>query len=125
MPFSNLIGRTIVFLTHTACPKAIANFIVQRIIGMAKLSRTQKSRLAETPDVLLDARHQRTWVPVLDFVVGGAELVTMAGPCSVETESQLMATARHLRRRGARVLRGGAFKPRSSPYAFQGLGWKA
>jgi len=59
---------------------------------------------------------------VLDFVVGGVEFVTMAGPCSVETESQLMATAHHVRRAGARILRGGAFKPRSSPYAFQGLG---
>ncbi len=103
-------------------PKAIANFIVQRIIEMAKMSRTQGTRLAETPDVLLDARRRRTCVPVLDFVVGGDEFITMAGPCSVETESQLIATARHLRRVGARVLRGGAFKPRSSPYAFQGLG---
>ena len=95
---------------------------MQRIIEVAKMSRTQKTRLAETPDVLLDARRQRTYVPVLDFVVGGVEFVTMAGPCAVETESQLMATARHVRRAGARVLRGGAFKPRSSPYAFQGLG---
>jgi len=46
----------------------------------------------------------------------------MAGPCSVETEFQLMATANHVRRAGARILRGGAFKPRSSPYAFQGHG---
>ncbi len=46
----------------------------------------------------------------------------MAGPCSVETEAQLMATARHVRRWGARILRGGAFKPRSSPYSFQGHG---
>jgi 3-deoxy-7-phosphoheptulonate synthase len=46
----------------------------------------------------------------------------MAGPCSVETEFQLMATANHVRRGGARILRGGAFKPRSSPYAFQGHG---
>ena len=46
----------------------------------------------------------------------------MAGPCSVETEFQLMATANHIRRAGARILRGGAFKPRSSPYAFQGHG---
>ena len=46
----------------------------------------------------------------------------MAGPCSVETEFQLMATANHVRRAGARILRGGAFKPRSSPYSFQGHG---
>jgi 3-deoxy-7-phosphoheptulonate synthase len=46
----------------------------------------------------------------------------MAGPCSVESEAQLLATAQAVRRAGAHVLRGGAFKPRSSPYAFQGLG---
>jgi 3-deoxy-7-phosphoheptulonate synthase len=61
-------------------------------------------------------------VPVLDFEVGGSDFVTMAGPCSVETESQLMTTAEAVCRSGARILRGGAFKPRSSPYAFQGLG---
>jgi 3-deoxy-7-phosphoheptulonate synthase len=61
-------------------------------------------------------------VPVLDLEVGGDDFITMAGPCSVETEFQLLATAHHVRRAGARILRGGAFKPRSSPYAFQGLG---
>jgi 3-deoxy-7-phosphoheptulonate synthase len=61
-------------------------------------------------------------IPVLDFEIGGDDFITMAGPCTVETESQLLATADHVRSMGARVLRGGAFKPRSSPYAFQGLG---
>ena len=61
-------------------------------------------------------------VRVLDFAIGGDEVTIMAGPCSVESEAQLMATAHHVRRNGAQVLRGGAFKPRSSPYAFQGLG---
>lgn len=79
-------------------------------------------RFAETPDVLKSAQNPRTRVRVLDFEVGGDEFITMAGPCSVETEFQLMATANHVRRAGARILRGGAFKPRSSPYAFQGLG---
>ncbi|HEY2861115.1 MAG TPA: 3-deoxy-7-phosphoheptulonate synthase [Terracidiphilus sp.] len=68
------------------------------------------------------ARRRQTVVPVLDLEVGGDEFITMAGPCSVETEFQLLATAHHVRRAGARILRGGAFKPRSSPYAFQGLG---
>jgi 3-deoxy-7-phosphoheptulonate synthase len=81
-----------------------------------------QERFAETPDVLLGERRQRTIVPVLDFAVGGDEFVTMAGPCSVETERQLMDTAYHVRSAGARVLRGGAFKPRTSPYAFHGLG---
>jgi 3-deoxy-7-phosphoheptulonate synthase len=79
-------------------------------------------RFSESPDVLKSARHEQTIVPVLDIEIGGDEFVTMAGPCSVETELQLMATAHHVRRAGARILRGGAFKPRSSPYAFQGLG---
>jgi 3-deoxy-7-phosphoheptulonate synthase len=61
-------------------------------------------------------------VQVLDLKIGAGECITMAGPCSVETEFQLIATAHHVRRAGARILRGGAFKPRSSPYAFQGLG---
>lgn len=77
---------------------------------------------AESPDVLVTEGRRHTLVPVRDFWVGGDDFIVMAGPCSVETESQLMATAHHVRRAGARVLRGGAFKPRSSPYAFQGLG---
>ena len=79
-------------------------------------------RFADSPDVLKSAQCERTIVPVLDLQVGGGEFITMAGPCSVETEFQLLATANHVRRAGARILRGGAFKPRSSPYAFQGHG---
>jgi len=81
-----------------------------------------QDRFADVPGVLKNPRHQHTRVPVLDLEIGGDEFITMAGPCSVETEFQLMATANHVRRAGARILRGGAFKPRSSPYAFQGLG---
>lgn len=54
--------------------------------------------------------------------VGGREVVVMAGPCSVESEEQILTAARHVKAAGATVLRAGAFKPRSSPYAFQGLG---
>ena len=81
-----------------------------------------RKRFVETPDCLKSARRRQTVVRVLEIEVGGDEFITMAGPCSVETEFQLMATANHVRRGGARILRGGAFKPRSSPYAFQGLG---
>ncbi|MBL0891717.1 MAG: 3-deoxy-7-phosphoheptulonate synthase [Gemmatimonadaceae bacterium] len=59
---------------------------------------------------------------VADTVVGGQDLVVMAGPCSVEGREMLLATADAVQAAGARVLRGGAFKPRSSPYAFQGMG---
>jgi 3-deoxy-7-phosphoheptulonate synthase len=79
-------------------------------------------RFADSPDVLKSTRRERSVVRVLDFEIGGGEFVMMAGPCSVETETQLLATAHHVRHAGARVLRGGAFKPRSSPYSFQGLG---
>ena len=54
--------------------------------------------------------------------IGGDEVVVMAGPCSVENEAQILAAARAVRDAGATVLRAGAFKPRTSPYAFQGLG---
>jgi 3-deoxy-7-phosphoheptulonate synthase len=56
------------------------------------------------------------------ITVGGDEVVVMAGPCSVESERQILDAARAVRDAGATVLRGGAFKPRSSPYSFQGLG---
>jgi 3-deoxy-7-phosphoheptulonate synthase len=57
--------------------------------------------------------------------IGGPEVVVMAGPCSVESREQLFTVAEQIAKAGARVLRGGAFKPRSSPYSFQGLGLDA
>ena len=81
-----------------------------------------QERFAEASDVLKSDKHQQTVVRVLDLEIGGRDFITMAGPCSVETEHQLLSTAHHVRERGARILRGGAFKPRSSPYAFQGHG---
>jgi len=59
---------------------------------------------------------------VKEVAIGGDEAVVIAGPCSVETQEQIMATARAVRRSGAKMLRGGAFKPRTSPHDFQGLG---
>jgi 3-deoxy-7-phosphoheptulonate synthase len=64
-------------------------------------------------------------IRVLDTAVGDGTLTVMAGPCSVENRDQLMTTAEEVRARGATILRGGAFKPRTSPYAFQGLGVEA
>jgi 3-deoxy-7-phosphoheptulonate synthase len=57
-------------------------------------------------------------------VVGGSDVIVIAGPCSVESELQILTAARAVRAAGATALRGGAFKPRSSPYSFQGLGMK-
>ena len=66
-----------------------------------------------------------TVVRVLDAVVGDGSLTVMAGPCSVESRDQLMETADAVAEAGATILRGGAFKPRTSPYSFQGLGVEA
>ena len=63
-----------------------------------------------------------TVITIGDVRVGGDEVIVMAGPCSAETEEQVEASASAVKRAGAKVLRGGAFKPRSSPYSFQGLG---
>ena len=63
-----------------------------------------------------------TVVTIGDIRIGGDEVIVMAGPCSAENEKQVRATASAVRRAGAKIFRGGAFKPRSSPYSFQGLG---
>jgi 3-deoxy-7-phosphoheptulonate synthase len=81
-----------------------------------------QQRFVESSDVLKSSQHQQTVVRVLDLEIGGSDFITMAGPCSVETEQQILSIAHHVREHGAQILRGGAFKPRSSPYAFQGLG---
>jgi 3-deoxy-7-phosphoheptulonate synthase len=98
--------------------------------------RVDGSRLAALPGVQ-EIIHvtkpykqvSREWKPETTVVrlpggltVGGEEVVVMAGPCSVESESQILAAARAVREAGATVLRAGAYKPRSSPYSFQGMG---
>jgi len=100
--------------------------------------RVDGSRLAALPGVV-EILHvtkpykqvSREWKPESTIVqlpgglaIGGTDVVVMAGPCSVESESQILAAARAVRAAGATVLRAGAFKPRSSPYSFQGLGKK-
>ena len=62
-----------------------------------------------------------TKVKVGDVIIGGDSLVIMSGPCAVESKEQLLATAHAIKKSGAQILRGGAYKPRTSPYAFQGL----
>jgi len=71
-----------------------------------------------------DFHPQDTVVPINGVQVGGERVIVMAGPCAVESEEQLLETARAVKESGAHVLRGGAFKPRTSPYSFQGMGEK-
>ncbi len=71
-----------------------------------------------------ETKHERTIIKIGDVEIGGNTVVMMAGPCSVETDEQIDLAARELKKAGATVLRGGAFKPRTTPYSFQGLGRK-
>jgi len=64
---------------------------------------------------------QGSVIQVNETGIGGKEFVVMAGPCAVENREQLLTTARHVQSHGAKVLRGGAFKPRTSPFSFQGM----
>jgi 3-deoxy-7-phosphoheptulonate synthase len=66
-------------------------------------------------------KQERTQMHINGLEIGGSEFIVMAGPCSVESERQIMVTAEEVRKAGARILRGGAFKPRTSPYDFQGM----
>src|SRR3954467_9271803 len=98
--------------------------------------RVNASRLAALPgvqeiihvtkpykQVSREWKNESTVVTIAPGVlVGGQNIVIIAGPCSVESEQQLVTAARAVRAAGASALRGGAFKPRSSPYSFQGLG---
>ena len=86
------------------------------------MAQSWQQRFAESADVLKAPGREQTVVCARGIEIGGGDVVVMAGPCSVESEFQLLSTARRVSRAGARILRGGAFKPRSSPYAFQGLG---
>jgi 3-deoxy-7-phosphoheptulonate synthase len=81
------------------------------------LKKSSSYRLASR-----DARAEDTVVRVGDLLIGADGFVVMAGPCSVESKAQIEATAKAVREAGGHILRGGVFKPRTSPYAFQGLG---
>lgn len=72
--------------------------------------------------VSLETQPDPTIVTLGDVRIGGGEPVVMAGPCAVETEEQAMTIARFVKQKGVKIYRGGAFKPRTSPYSFQGLG---
>lgn len=71
-----------------------------------------------------ETKHERTLVHAGGVTIGGTKIVVMAGPCSVENDEQMEAAAKGVKKAGATILRGGAFKPRTTPYSFQGLGRK-
>lgn len=68
-----------------------------------------------------ESKSENTIIKINDFCIGSSKIAVIAGPCTVENKSMIMQTAKHVKASGAVALRGGAFKPRTSPYAFQGL----
>jgi len=99
-------------VTHASLESLTALPQVERVIRVQKRYKLA-SRESHPHPTIIDAGGVR---------IGGDEIVLMAGPCSVESEEQLMATAYAVKAAGATILRGGAYKPRTSPYEFQGLG---
>src|SRR3984957_7945877 len=97
------------------------------VIGVVGNSRTSREELFRiSHPYKLAARSVRPEGTVLDLgkgvTIGGPEVVVAAGPCAVESPEQIESVAASVAKAGAKLLRGGAFKPRSSPYSFQGLG---
>jgi 3-deoxy-7-phosphoheptulonate synthase len=109
-------SRVAVCVTGNQGPVDITPF--ENLPGVAEAIRVTKPYKLIT----LDFHPDKSVVKVGDASIGGDELAIIAGPCAVENRDQLFAVAESVRRSGARFLRGGAFKPRTSPYAFQGLG---
>jgi chorismate mutase / prephenate dehydratase len=95
--------------------------LLEAVAGTPKpaVGRSRQYRLVDRA-----ARAEDTVIAVGDLLIGGDGFCVMAGPCSVESAEQITTTARFVAEQGAHILRGGVFKPRTSPYAFQGLGWE-
>ena len=108
----------------------------QMILGLVGDTSTLDIDLISALDIVEDVKRvqepyknanrkfhpEDTIIPVGNTQIGGGTLTIMAGPCSVESEEQIVTVAKAVKASGATMLRGGAFKPRTSPYAFQGMG---
>jgi 3-deoxy-7-phosphoheptulonate synthase len=108
--------RTAIGITGNQGAVDVSRF--ENLPGVAEAIRVSKPYKL----ISLDLRPEKTIVRVGDATIGGDELAIIAGPCAIESHAQAFAIAETVRRSGARFFRGGAYKPRTSPYAFQGLG---
>ncbi len=108
------------------------NYCILGLVGDTTRVDASQITANENVEKLLNVQHpfklanklfhpQDTIVEVDDIKIGGGNIVIMAGPCSVESEDQLMTIAHKVKEDGAQILRGGAYKPRTSPYSFQGM----
>jgi 3-deoxy-7-phosphoheptulonate synthase len=109
-------SRTAIGITGNQGAVPVTHF--ENLAGVAEVIRVTKPYKLIT----LDLKPEKTVVRSGQASIGGGDLTIIAGPCAVENSEQAFATAEIVKRSGARFFRGGAFKPRTSPYAFQGLG---
>ena len=109
-------SRTAIGITGN--PGAVDPSHFENLPGVSEAVRVSKPYKLVT----LDLRSEKTVVQVGDATIGGEELAIIAGPCAIESREQAFVVAEAVWRSGAKFFRGGAFKPRTSPYAFQGLG---
>lgn len=98
--------------THIDFTQFLLFPLVEKIVPL-----TKQCKLASR-----EIKNKRTVIAIKDHLLGAGSVTVMAGPCSIESEEQIHAIAAVVKRDGAQILRGGAFKPRTSPYDFQGLG---
>ncbi|MFH1483855.1 MAG: 3-deoxy-7-phosphoheptulonate synthase [Chloroflexota bacterium] len=112
------VERTIIGVLGDVATKPILREAVERMPGVAEVVPISKPYKLSSREFQQEA----TVIRVGPVTIGGGELVVMAGPCAVESEEQVMATAQAVKAAGATILRGGAYKPSTSPYNFRGLG---
>ena len=112
------VERTVVGVVGQTYPELADELaVLEGVADVVPVSRPYKLASREF-------RPEDTVIKVGNVTIGGGNTVVMAGQCSVDTEEQMMATARVVKEAGGHILRGGAFKPRTNPYAFRGLGEK-
>jgi len=116
-----LAGATRTAIGITGNDGAIDGRRFENLPGVAEVIRVSKPYKLIT----LDLRPEKTVVHVGEATIGGDELAIIAGPCAVESREQALAVAKVVKESGAHFFRGGVYKPRTSPYTFQGLGDKA
>ena len=109
-------ARTAIGITGNQSPIDPSRF--ETLPGVSEVIRVSKPYKLVTRDF----RPEKTIVRVGDATIGGDDLAIIAGPCAIESRAQALSIAQAVQKSGARFFRGGAFKPRTSPYAFQGLG---
>ena len=114
----------ITYGVETAIIAAVGEFHVASLDQFEVLDGVESVKRISQPFKLgsRQAHPENSVFPIDGFQVGGNDIVIIAGPCAVESRSQILETAHAVREAGANALRGGVFKPRTSPYAFQGLG---